>query len=359
MKKTIAALVASCALLASAAAYNPPVGSENMDDLTGAEALSGKLSVTGGAIFSAGPDSIVANPALTADEQRVNLNAGYTFMYSSSEYAENPIGNAFQGGILIPFKLYIFSGYANGLFIPYPELPVGNVLNFKAGLSKEITDKLNVGASLSGGITWGHGTDWAIGANFGFLYKYGDLGFIKDFRYGASILHLGKNYSEVETIGSDITGSISQYPTIATLKAGVAGSFIKNDTVELGLSLDVTTPCFQNLIVDLNTQLAIKDTFFVSIGEKMNLIETVRAIENRFLCNYNLIPSIGISFKFSFDVHNNDYLENNGWSQSEMTVSAAYKNLYENIHAASAAVDIDLGMKDKEPPKIILIDMED
>lgn len=359
MKKLIAVLVASGALLTSVAAYNPPVGSENMEDLAGAEALSGKLSVTGGAIFSAGPDAIVANPALTADEQRVNLNAGYTFMYSTSEYTDLHIGNAFQSGILIPFKLYIFSGYVNGIFVPFPELPLGNNINAKAGLSKEITDKLNVGASLSGGITWGHETDWALGANLGFLYKYGDLGFIKNFRYGVSVLNLGKNFINVQSIGSDIFSEISQYPTIATVKAGVAGSFIKTDDVELGVAIDFTTPCFQNLIVDFNTQFAIKDTFFVSIGEKFNLIETIRASQNKFLCNYNLLPSIGLSFKFSFDVHNNDYMESNGWSQSEMTVSTAYKNMYENIHAGSAAVDIDLGMKDKEPPKIILIDMED
>lgn len=359
MKKIIAVLFAFGTILSAAAAYNPPVGSENMEDIAGAEALAGKLSVTGGAIFSAGPDSIVANPALTADEQRVNLNAGYTFLYSTSEYTEKNIGNAFQWGILIPFKLYIFSGYTNGLFIPFPEMLLGNTINAKAGLSKQITEKLNVGASLSGGVTWNYGTDWALGANFGFLFKHGDLGFIKNFRYGASVLNLGKNYINVDKYGSDFSASISQYPTISTVKAGVAGSVVKTKDLEWGLSFDVTTPGFQNLILDFNTQFAVKDMFFVSIGEKFNLMETIRANQNKYYCNYNIMPSIGISFKFSFDVQNNDYFDDNGWSQSEMTVSAAYKNLYENIHAASAALDVDLGMKDKEPPKIILIDMED
>ena len=360
MKKIIAVLFVASAFLSALVAYNPPVGSESMEDICGAEALSGKLSVTGGAIFSAGPDSIVANPALTADEQRVNLNAGYTFLYSTSDYTEKRVGNAFQGGILIPFKLYIFSGYSNGVFVPFPEMFLGNTVNVKAGLSKEITDKLNVGASLSGGFTWKYGRDWSLGANLGFLFKYGDLGFIKNFRYGASVLNLGKNYKNVDKWGSDIYASISQYPTIATFKTGVAGSLIKTKDLELGLSFDVTTPCFQNLIFDVNAQFAIKDMVFVSIGEKFNLLETIRAAKaDNYGCNYNLLPSIGLSFKFSFDVQHNDYFEDNGWSQSEMTVSAAYKNLYENIHSASASLDVDLGMKDKEPPKIILIDMED
>ena len=33
-------------------------------------------------------------------------------------------------------------------------------------------------------------------------------------------------------------------------------------------------------------------------------------------------------FKFTFDVKNNEYLESNGWSQSEMSVSAGYRNIY-------------------------------
>ena len=71
---------------------------------------------------------------------------------------------------------------------------------------------------------------------------------------------------------------------------------------------------------------------------------------------YSFIPSIGFFYKFSFDVKNNQYLEDNGWSQSEMTVSAGYKNLYETVHAISGGVDIDLGMADNEAPNIVLWD---
>ena len=73
---------------------------------------------------------------------------------------------------------------------------------------------------------------------------------------------------------------------------------------------------------------------------------------------YNFIPSVAFLFKFSFDVKNNQYLEENGWNQSEMTVSAGYKNLYKTVHAVSAGVDIDLGMADNEAPKIVVWDNE-
>ena len=63
---------------------------------------------------------------------------------------------------------------------------------------------------------------------------------------------------------------------------------------------------------------------------------------------------------YDYDVlKNNEYLASRDWSESEMRVSAAYKNMYENVNAISAGVDIDLGMKDTTPPQIsIMIDEE-
>ena len=348
MKKIAAAAVIMTVLMSAVSAYNPPVGSEDMCLFSSPNTLSGGLSVTGGAIFSVGAESIVVNPALTASEQRVNLNLGYTFLYSGNDLDESSIGSAVQGAILIPFKLYVFSGYVNGTFIPFTqEMYLGDSVNVKAGLSKEITDKLNVGASISGGYTWKYGSDWALGANLGFLYNYGSLGFLKNFRYGASILNGGKNYKEVERLVNDVEQEITAYPTIATVKRGAAASFIKTDVVEIGTALDFTIPAFQNCIIDLNLQAGIKDMLVLSLGEKINIAETIKG-------HSNFIPSVGLSFKFSFDVKNNEYLSKKDWSQSEMTVSTAYKNLYQDIHAVSAGVDIDLGMKDTTAPEIVI-----
>lgn len=355
MKKIAVAVMAASMLFTAAYAYNPPVGSEDMCLLSSPASISGGLSVTGGALFSAGAESIVVNPALTANEQRVNLNFGYTFLYSGNDKDQSQIGSAVQGAILIPFKLYVFSGYLNGTFAPFTnEMYLGNSVNAKVGLSKEITDKLNVGLSLSGGATWEFGTDWALGANLGFFYKHGNLGFIKDFRYGVSLLNLGKNYSDVlrlTPVAGEEEGAMlyspSAYPSIATLKLGAAGSFLKNDNIEIGGALDFTVPAFQNLIVDLNLQASVKNMLIVSMGEKINIVEAANG-------HGSYIPSIGLIFKFTFDVKNNEYLASKDWSQSEMTVSAAYKNLYEEVHAISAGVDIDLGMQDTSAPEIVI-----
>ena len=92
---------------------------------------------------------------------------------------------------MIPNKLFVFSGYLNGTFIPFnDEMYLGNSINVKAGLSKEITDKLNIGISVNGGVAWKYGTDWSLGFNCGFVYDIGKLGFMQDFRYGVSLLNL-------------------------------------------------------------------------------------------------------------------------------------------------------------------------
>lgn len=349
MKKILFTFVAAVLFVTSAYSYNPPAGGEDLTLIASPANLSGAKSVTGGALFDASADSILVNPALTAGEQRVNLTAGYTFLYSAEDRNEKQVGSSFQTGILIPFKLYIFSGYINGTFAPFGEMHLGNSMNFKAGLSKEITDRLSVGLGMGGGYAWTYGKDWALYGDVGILYDWGNLGFMKDFRIGASVLNLGKMYSDVERVGIDEEAINTPYPTLATLKLGAAGTMLDTQIAKVGLGLDFTVPCFQNFIADLNAQVAFKDAFFISIGEKFNLSEVIQK-------KYSFIPSVAFLFKFSFDVKNNSYLESNGWSQSEMTVSAGYKNLYKTVHAVSAGVDIDLGMADEEAPKIVIWD---
>ena len=345
MKKILLTLAAAIMFVSAAYSYNPPAGGEDLTLLASPSNLSLANSVTGGALFNAGADSILVNPALTAGEQRVNLQAGYTFLYSSEQKNETQIGTAFQTAILIPFKLYIFSGYVNGTFAPFQEMHLGNSMNFRAGLSKEITDKLWVGIAAGGG------NDWSLYGDLGMLYRPGDLGFIHDFRFALSVQNLGKMYDKVERAGISKDAKNTAYPTLATVRAGVAGTLLDTEIAKIGFGIDVATPCFQNIIASANAQVSFKNAFVISIGEKFNLMETING-KNSF------IPSVAVLFKFSFDVKNNSYLESNGWSQSEMTVSAGYKNLYSTVHAISAGVDIDLGMADNEAPKIVVWDNE-
>ena len=350
MKKVITIFFVVASVFSFASAYNPPVGAEKMFDYSSPNALSGNMTVTGGALFSSGPDSLIVNPALAAGEQRVSLNAGYTFLhtYGTEDFMA---GSAFQTSILIPSKMFVFSGYLNGTFVPFPDMDIGNSFSLKASLSKEITDKLDIGLGLNTGIAWSNKATWSLSANLGFNYNYGDLWIFKNFRYGASILNLGKNFTLSGNTGLSAGNKSTHFPSILTIKVGAAGTVFDNDFLDIGVAMDLTTTLFLNLIVDLNTQLIFKDMFFLSVGESINVAESAYN-------HWSAIPSVSLGVKFSLDVKNNQYLNKNGWSKSEMSVAAGYKNLYGSVNAYSAAVDLDLGMKDTTPPVIEFLDEE-
>ena len=353
MKKLSCAAAVLILVLSAVNAYNPPVYGDNLYELSSPRQLINGSSCVGGALFYASPDSLAVNPALTAKEQRVDLNLAYTGLVSSDKLNKKRYGNAFQGGLLIPFKRFVFSGYANGTMIPFNELNLGDSFNFKFGLAKEITDKLTVGANVNSGIFWGAGTDWDLSANIGFVYNCGKVGILKDFRYGVSVLNLGKNFANTSLPGINKDKAVSSLPTIATVKFGTAGTLVQNDVIKLGFSFDLTTPAFMNLITDMGLQFAVKDMLFISVAEKINLMELVNGVKN-------VMPSVGLTFRFTFDVKNSDYLKKNGWSQSEMSASVAWKQLNSSVNAVSAGIDVNLGLKDETPPVIKLwLDDED
>ncbi len=346
MKKFFSAAAVFLLILTAASAYNPPVYGDNVFELSSPRQLVNGTSCVGGGLFYASPESLVANPALTAKEQRIDLNVAYTGLFSSDETNSKRYGNAFQFGLLIPFKRFVFSGYGNGTMVDFNEMALGDSFNFKFGIAKEITDKLTVGTNLNSGIFWGYGTDWALSANIGFVYTYGTLGFLKDFRYGASVLNLGKNFGQT-TLPGIKEGAVSSLPTIATVKLGTAGTLFGNDIIKLGFSFDFTIPAFMNLITDMGLQFAVKDMLFISVSEKLNIAELANGVKN-------IMPSVGLTFRFTFDVKNNDYLNKNGWSQSEMSASVAWRQFNDTVNAVSAGVDVNLGLKDETPPVIQL-----
>ena len=346
MKKFLSAAAVLILVLSAVNAYNPPVYGDNLFELSSPRQLANGSSVVGGGLFYASPESIAVNPALTAKEQRIDLNLANTSLFSSDSTNDKRYGNALQFGLLIPFKRFVFSGYGNLTTVSFKEMYLGDSFNLKFGLAKEITDKLTVCLNLNSGIFWGAGTDWGLSANLGFLYNYGNLGFLKDFRYGLSILNLGKNFADTRLPG--IKGdAASALPTIATPKLGTAGTLVQNDIIKLGFSLDFTVPAFMNLITDMGLQFAVKDMLFISVSEKLNIAELANGVKN-------LMPSVGLSFRFTFDVKNNDYLQKNGWSQSEMSANVAWRQFNETVNAASYGVDVNLGLKDEAPPVIKL-----
>jgi hypothetical protein len=343
MIKKIAAVIAAACTTAVLSAYNPPVSGESLDRLSSPTQLTSGSSAAGGGLFSAGPDSIVFNPALTAYEQRITLDAGYTGLFSSGEH---PFGSAFQTGMLVPWKWCIGSAMVKGAFLPFEDMHAGYTLGTNVGVSKAVSEHVTVGAGVNAGLFWGAGTDWSLGASVGALYRLKALGFMKDFRVGVSVLNLGKNYSQTTLEGID-GNSCTTFPDIATVRAGAAAVLFSNEYVKGGVSFDLTTPCFQNLIVDMGFQMSVKDALYVNVAEQLDIREMAAG-------HVNALPAVSVGYRFTFNAANNTYMEKNGWQESEMTATGGWQHMYSSVNAFSAGLKMNLGMKDTEAPKIEL-----
>lgn len=345
VKKIVAVGLVALGLSVSLFAATDALYGDSVFELSDPKSLTRVSSVSGGGIFNADCTSLITNPALTAHNQRVGLNLAGTVMVGVNDMAG--MGGTIQAGILVPFKWGVVSGLVDGLF-PLSEFGATNSLNIKGSVSKEISDKLSIGAGLNTGLGWGNGADWALSANLGFLYEWGQLGFVQDFRFAGSVLNLGKNYGTPSQ-----PGFLNAYPGFATIKAGASGLLLSNDLIKIGASMDLTTPCFLNLITDIGVNMSFKNLVYLNVNEKLNVKELVHGKKD-------LIPSVSVLVNFKFETKKIEYLNKNDWSQSEMMVSAAYKNVYKNVHIGSVAADISLGMKDTTPPVIQLwLDEED
>ena len=311
-----------------------PLGGDYAFRLTNPELLTSAGSAAGGGFYTAGPSSIVNNPALTASEQRIMLNLGYTALFGSQEVGG--FGSGAQIALLIPSRWGVFTGILDGIFCNVGKLEYGNLLNLRGGFSKDITDRLYAGFDLSTGIRWADGVNWHLALDLGFVYHWGRLGFLKDFRIAGALTDLGKPYE----IGM---------PSIATPKLGVAGTLfsVSNDNVAAGFSADLSFPMFMNVVFDAGLQLRIAKFITIKSGWQFNARDTVNK-------NYNLMPSVGLTVRFGINTKENQFMLDNGWQQSEITVSGAWQKLYQDITAFSAGAAINLGLKDTEAPKIQL-----
>ncbi|MBQ9495114.1 MAG: hypothetical protein IJR50_05685 [Treponema sp.] len=340
----------SCAV--AAFAYNPPISGESLDRIVSPTQLTAASSSAGGGIFNIGPDAIVFNPALIAYEQRITLDAAYTQLFSVQKNNNRRLGWTFQGGFLIPSKWFVASGILKGTFLPIDEMRVGNIISTNVAIAKEVSERISVGFGINGGFFWGAGPSWSLGASLGVLYRRPTLGFMKDFRVGASVIDLGKNYM---TALAGIYGNkpSGMFPMLGTTHVGVAALLFSTDYVKGGASLELIAPGFQNLIVATGFHFAVNDALYIRIAEEINVRETVAGYAN-------YMPSVSLGYCFSFKSKKSNYLASNGWSQSEMTANAAWQQLYKTVHAVSANVKINLGMRDTEPPRIELwMDEED
>ncbi|MBR4631295.1 MAG: hypothetical protein IKO57_12790 [Treponema sp.] len=356
MKKSMIALATLAMLGTSAAAYNPPAGGQNMLRLTSPFLLTDAKSAAGGALTEITPDSVVNNPAIAGFAQRSSLGLSGTMLFDSNDPSDTSLGGAFDLGLTIASRWCVPTFLVQGVFSEYEHMNLGNNIAFTAGYSKDITDNLSVGLSGNFGLLWGAGSDWTLSAALGTYYNAGEVGFLKNLRFGVALTNLGKMYTDTEAWGIDSSVTTHDdgtttidyadaWPALATLRIGAAAHFIDTDAFKLGLSVDVASPGFQNVVFDAGLQMRFFDIVKLSTAWEFDLQEYSK---NEYK---NLMPSVGLSFNILIK-SKSETLKKHDWDQSEITTGAAWQRLYENVDAVSAGVILDLGLRDTQPPEI-------
>lgn len=330
MKKLFLSMAAFVLALSAASAYDPPLQGENLFYLSHPELMTEGVSVAGGGIESVMPASGTINPALIGLEERTSLDLGYTGMVKS-KYSQ-----AFGTGILIPTDWANFGGEME-FILDENCMGLGNSFNIKSFAAKQFMDRLYIGVGLGFGYEWTFHKDWMLTADIGAIYNFGDIAFLKNFRVGASTNNIGKTFAS----SRDWQG----YPAVMAIRVGAAAEFVRTENFGLGLSLDVTTPLFMNLIFDSGVQFRIKDFVQINSSWEFNSRE---AADGR----NSWIPTLGVVFKFGIGMGKSDFVKKRDWSKSELCPSAAWKNVDGDINLIGVGAVLRLGQKDRSGPDI-------
>jgi len=323
-------IVAGAALLAlsfaPAAFAEAPVGAESVANLYSAAFVGGGAFVT--STGSAQADAV--NPAASAREQRIILDAGYAALAGLGK--ESGVGHALNLGGVLPTKYGVFAGSARLLNSPFDSYPVGTAFGLKASASKELYPGISAGVGVGGAF----GTEWSLGADLGLRHDVGTVAFMKNFRWGAAITGLGKGYA----------------PSAFTPTAGIAFDLVTvpgsdaagPDKFRLGLSADLSAPTFATVAGRLgaDADLGPYATIAASTGYHLN-----EAVDGEAA---SPIPSFGLTlnFKLAGGGAPAGKLPRDG----DLATTVAARPLYGGVWAFGAGAIATLGIVDKEPPAI-------
>jgi hypothetical protein len=316
--------------VSSITAYDPPPGAEGLFLLGHPGFITSAESSAGSALFMPSVHDSVVNPALVAELQRLSVDLGYTALVQTKD--GTALGNAFYAGMLFPTRFGVFSGAAQGLFSSINGMNFGNVMLARGGFSRDVTERLNVGAGVFGGGVFGDVfNDWALALDVGFMYKLGKLGALKDARYGVVLSNMGKTFTN-EFI-----------PAIFTPKVGFAANFLDKEKFTAGFSTDLSFPLFQNVVFNTGLQFFIANMVIVSAGWDVNIHEAARGDGLH-------LPSFGIGVRFTVG----NFMNRQAWEGSDFMVSSSWRQIHDGIHLISAGASLNLGVRDNEPPIILI-----
>ncbi len=330
----IAALVGVLAS-SSLAASDPPAGSYLLP-LLGAPIPAGSGP---SATFLDAPWADRFNPAASGAQQRPVLDIGYGLL---SDFGIQGLGTAINLGFDLPQPYGVWNG---GLyFVSTPgsmtDLPLGTLAQLRGGISKDLFPNFLVGAALDTSFGWNQDYGFGLCLDLGVIHKLGDLGFLKDFRYGAVLANIGKGYSTAAS-----TWAV-QAPF--TLSGGARALLIRSDEFKIGAGLDLSLPSFIDLGLGLSGSLVWRDMLTLRLGWGFPSVRELAGGAKK-----NLLPSLAFMGTFPLSgLKDDSFMAQQGWDKSELRPALAVTPLYGSVYSISTGLTLPLGVVDQKGPDI-------
>ena len=309
--------------------YKPAPGSITLPfDLYSPVFLSGGANSVAEGI----PAASVLNPAAAADTQRFTIDLSYLALIGTVSPDTGWNGHAVNGGLIWPTRAGVFSAGARFLSSDFSAVELGNHFGVNVAFAKDLFPKLLVGLGLQGQ----YGSyDWGLAADLGFINLPGDVSFMKDLRWGVALRGLGKGMSPGENaLGDPYTGLYAPF----TPAAGLSFDVLQKEKLIWSWHSDLSMPSFQNLTLNLGTELAIADRVFLHLSSTIEASEVGSG-------NMRIPVSFGASVKLGTSVKEN---------QSELKITAGATPLQNEIWAAGAGANLAVGLVDRQAPEITL-----
>lgn len=347
-RKILAIAFAAALIVAPAVAYDPPPGAETAVALVSPAMMAGGWSVA----TLESPMGDLANPSASGLLQRTTFDLSYSALVGLG--TEPGWGHALNVGIAVPRPYGVWTGALGLLSSPFAaSLPLGTVVTARVGMAKDLYPNLLIGAAVDGQLGGNGGFGWGLAADLGFTVLSGDLGFLRDFTWGAAFRNLGKAFSAPGAVGiSGATGeAVTGYDSPFTLQAGASANLLPVNAAGLRLraNADLWFPTFQNVVFGTGLRLDWKDTVFLRLGWDVNLREAIAGVDQ------GLMPSVGLGASFAIDRAKDDSLFSRaGLDRSEIRPTLAAAQLPGGVWAFGGGVNVPIGVLDKTPPQITI-----
>ena len=296
------------------------------------------------------PMGTVLNPAISAGRQRTTLDFSYTALtqltpsfYWGGNIANLGITYPTRAGVLTGIARFAQAGFTDQNGRTLTGLDWGAMGGLNVSFSKDLFPDFYVGI----GLGFEFGNDWGLGVDLGFLSLVGDVGFLKDFRWGMALRNLGKAY-----VYPSLTGAATPTPNLGappsfTPAIGASFAVVKTDKLSLSFSPDISSPTFQDVRLDIGMQFAVADTFFLDAFYAFDLRDSL-GVDG---------PNAARSIPFGFGVSlrlGGLGVKTAGQDVTEFNSTIAAVPLANGIWGFSAGANVPLGVRNVTPPAISL-----